>query len=237
MRHRRKGRKLGRNPKHQRALLRSLASALFLTERDVEDIRYIKLESEPTVKGRIITTISKAKEVRPLVEKCITIARKGLKAAEEAAQYGTDADQGSDQYKSWRESEKWSQWNAAMAPALAARRRCLQLLGDKNAVTVLFEEVAGRFMERPGGYTRIVRLANPRLGDNATRAILEFVGVRDRVVQKSEKPAFDDAPAEEEAATEEEVAEDESSEKAEETAAETSSAETGESAEEEEKKE
>ena len=80
MRHRRKGRKLGRNPKHQRALLRSLASALFLTERDVEDIRYIKLESEPTVKGRIITTISKAKEVRPLVEKCITIARRGLAA-------------------------------------------------------------------------------------------------------------------------------------------------------------
>ena len=78
-----------------------------------------------------------------------------------------------------------------------------RLLGDKNAVTVLFEEVAGRFMERPGGYTRIVRLANPRLGDNATRAILEFVGVRDRVVQKSEKPAFDDAPAENEAPTEE----------------------------------
>jgi len=66
--------------------------------------------------------------------------------------------------------------------------------------------VAGRFMERPGGYTRIVRLANPRLGDNATRAILEFVGVRDRVVQKSEKPAFDDAPAEE--ATEEAPAEE-----------------------------
>lgn len=217
MRHRRKGRKLGRNPKHQRALLRSLASALFLTERDVEDIRYIKLESEPTVKGRIVTTISKAKEVRPLVEKCITIARRGLAAAEEARQFGTDAEQGSDQYKAWRSSDKWSQWNAAMAPAVAARRRCLQLLGDKNAVSVLFEEVAGRFMERPGGYTRIVRLANPRLGDNATRAILEFVGVRDRVVQKSEKPAFDDAPAEEESPADEEVAEEESAEEAEST--------------------
>ncbi|QDT01499.1 bL17 family ribosomal protein [Adhaeretor mobilis] len=206
MRHRRKGRKLGRNPKHQRALLRSLASNLFLTERDVDDIRYIKLESEPLVKGRIITTISKAKEVRPLVEKCITIARRGLVAAKAAEEHGTGADQGSDQYKSWRSSDKWTQWNQAMAPAVAARRRCLQLLGDKNAVTVLFEEVAGRFMDRPGGYTRIVRLATPRLGDNATRAILEFVGVRDRVVQKSEKPAFDDeAPAEEAAPAEEEA--------------------------------
>ena len=73
MRHRRKGRILGRNPSHQRALLRSLASALFLTERDAEFD-----DNKPKVKGRIITTISKAKEVRPLVEKCITLACKAL---------------------------------------------------------------------------------------------------------------------------------------------------------------
>ena len=60
MRHRRKGRKLGRNPSHQRALLRSLATALFLTERDAEGD-----DNKPKVKGRIITTIEKAKEVRP----------------------------------------------------------------------------------------------------------------------------------------------------------------------------
>ena len=66
-------------PSHQRALLRSLASALFLTERDAEFD-----DNAPKVKGRIITTIDKAKEVRPLVEKCITIACRGL-AAEEAA--------------------------------------------------------------------------------------------------------------------------------------------------------
>ena len=65
MRHRKRGRKLGRNPSHQRALLRNLASALILTERDTEDLRYLDLESEPKVKGRIVTTISKAKEVRP----------------------------------------------------------------------------------------------------------------------------------------------------------------------------
>jgi large subunit ribosomal protein L17 len=68
-------------------------------------------------------------------------------------------------------------------------------------VRALFSAVAPRFMDRPGGYTRVVRLAKPRLGDAGTRAILEFVGVRDRVVQRSQKPAFDDAPATSSAAT------------------------------------
>lgn len=204
MRHRRKGRKLGRNPNHQRALLRNLASALFLTERDTEDLRYLKLESEPLVKGRIITTISKAKEVRPLVEKCITIASRSLAAAEEARQFGTDAERGEEAYRSWRKSDDYKKWNQAMAPAVAARRRCLRLLGDKNAVSVLFDEVAPRFVDRPGGYTRVVRLANPRLGDAGTRAIIEFVGKHDRVTQKSERPAFDDdQPADEESASDE----------------------------------
>jgi large subunit ribosomal protein L17 len=186
MRHRRKGRKLGRNPNHQRALLRSLASALFLTERDAEFD-----ENKPKVKGRIVTTIAKAKEVRPLVEKCITVARRGLIAQEAAREFGTDAERGSDAWKSWREGERWQKWSVAISPAVAARRRCLQLLGDKQAVRVLFEEVAPRFTERPGGYTRILRLAKPRLGDAGTRAILEFVGVRDRVVQRSVRPAFE----------------------------------------------
>ena len=70
MRHRRKGRVLGRSPSHQRALLRNLASALMLTEREVEPGEL----GAPKVKGRIITTLPKAKEVRPLVERCITIA-------------------------------------------------------------------------------------------------------------------------------------------------------------------
>jgi large subunit ribosomal protein L17 len=186
MRHRKRGRKLGRAPKHQRALLRSLASALFLTERDAEYD-----ENKPKVKGRIITTISKAKEVRPLVEKCITIARKGLAAEEAAGQHGTTADRGSEAWKSWRESDKWRAWSVAVGPAVAARRRCLRLLGNKQAVRVLFDDVAPRFTDRPGGYTRILRLAKPRLGDAGTRAILEFVGVRDRVVEKAVRPAFE----------------------------------------------
>jgi large subunit ribosomal protein L17 len=190
MRHRRTGRKLGRNPKHQRALLRSLASALFLTERDAEYD-----PNPPKVKGRIITTLSKAKEVRPLVEKCITLAKKGLVAEQEAAKHGTAAERNSEPWKAWRESPNWKAWSAAIAPAVAARRRCLQLLGDKGAVRALFDEVAERFADRPGGYTRIIRLAKPRLGDAGTQAILEFVGVRDRVVQRSPKPAFEESPA------------------------------------------
>lgn len=190
MRHRKRGRILGRNPKHQRALLRSLASALILTERDAEFD-----ENKPKVRGRIITTISKAKEVRPLVEKCVTIAARALSAEDAARQFATTADRGSDEWKSWRGSTRWRDWNAAISPSVAARRRCIQLLGDKQAVQVLFDVVAPRYTTRPGGYTRIVRLAKPRLGDAGTRAVFEFVGVRDRVVQRSARPTFEGEPA------------------------------------------
>ena len=61
---------------------------------------------------------------------------------------------------------------------------CCDLLGNKQAAKFCFEVVAPRFADRPGGYTRILRLAKPRLGDAGTRAILEFVGVRDRVSKK-----------------------------------------------------
>ena len=77
-----------------------------------------------------------------------------------------------------------------------------QLIGDKEATAILFDTIAERFAERPGGYTRIVRLAMPRLGDAGTQAILELVGKNDRVSKKAERPSFADdddsaAPAEE----------------------------------------
>ena len=198
MRHRRRGRKLGRNPSHQRALLRNLASALFLTERDAEGE-----ENAPKVKGRIVTTQQKAKEVRPLVERCITIARKSLQANQAAEQFATDEDRGSEAWRTWRHSDQWRQWNAAIAPTVTARRRCVQLLGDKEAVRILFDEVAPRFEDRNGGYTRVLRLAQPRLGDAGTQAILEFVGVRDRVIERSEAPSFEEDDVVEEDVTEE----------------------------------
>ena len=186
MRHRRKGRTLGRAPHHQRALLRNLASALILTERDAEHD-----DNPPKVKGRIITTLPKAKEVRPLVEKCISLACRGLEAEQAAAEFASNAERDTDEWRRWRTSDRWRQWSAARAPAVTARRRALILLGDKRAVRVLFEQVAPRFRDRPGGYTRILKLSKPRLGDAGARAILEFVGVRDRVVQRAAAPKFE----------------------------------------------
>jgi large subunit ribosomal protein L17 len=207
MRHRNKGRKLGRSPSHQRALLRNLASALILTERDAE-----LDDNEPKVKGRIITTLHKAKEVRPLVERCITLARRALPALEAADQLEPNAERQSEEWKKWRESEQWYEWNRTVAPVVAARRRALQLLGDKQAVRLLFDTLAPRFRDRDGGYTRVLKLATPRLGDAGARAILEFVGVRDRVKKRGAiKPAFDadvEAPAAVQApASEQETAE------------------------------
>lgn len=172
MRHRRKGRVLGRSPSHQRALLRNLASALMLTEREAEAGE----AGAPKVAGRIITTLAKAKEVRPLVERCVTIAKRGLEASGKAREFATTATRDSAEWKRWRESEAWTQWARAAAPAVKARRRVVQLLGDKQAARILFERIAPRFTDRPGGYTRILKLATPRLGDAGPRAILEFVG-------------------------------------------------------------
>ena len=197
-------------------MLRNLATALFLTERD--ESYYESLSgadgskvNPPAYKGRVITTIHKAKEVKPLVEKCITIAKKALPAIEAAEALNTDADRNSADWKQWREGEGWQKWNAAIAPATTARRRAFALLRDKEAVEILFEDVAPRFTERTGGYTRVMRLAKPRLGDAGIRAILEFVGVHDRVNQVSEKPSFagDDTPETVPAAADEATAEPE----------------------------
>jgi len=85
--------------------------------------------------GRIKTTVSKAKEARPLAEKMITLAKKG---------------------------------------DLASRRQALARLRSKDAVHVLFTDVAPKFADRPGGYTRITRIG-PRNGDAAEMAFLELV--------------------------------------------------------------
>ena len=190
MRHRKKGRHLGRTSSHRKALLRNMASSLFLTERDAE------LDAnQPKVKGRIVTTLEKAKEVRPMVERCITIARRSLPHTEAAQQFATTAERGSEEWKAWRNSDQWKQWNQAIAPAVAARWHAVRLLGDKQAVRILFNTIAPRFADRPGGYTRVLKLAKPRLGDAGKRAILELVGVRDRAAQPSQRPAFDEDQA------------------------------------------
>lgn len=196
-------------------MLRNLASSLILTERDAE-----LDDNTPKVKGRIVTTLPKAKEVRPLVEKCVTIARKSLEHEQEAEQYATSAGRGTDQWREWRQSEAWQQWCAARAPVVTARRRALQLLGDKQAVRILFDEIAPRYVDRSGGYTRVLRVAKPRLGDAGVQAILEFVGTNDREAQVSEEPTFADIEApESDAIPQSAVTENETGEAADEQAA------------------
>jgi large subunit ribosomal protein L17 len=143
-----------------------------LTERDADAGEV----GAPKVAGRIITTVAKAKEVRPLVERCITIAKRGLVSLDAAREFGTTADRDSAAWKQWRTSDRWNQWAQAVSPAVAARRRVVQLLGDKQAARIVFEKIAPRYVDRPGGYTRILKLATPRLGDAGPRAMLEFVG-------------------------------------------------------------
>ena len=191
MRHRKTGRKLGRNPKHQRALLRSLATALILTEGEVLDER-----NKPAHPGRIITTLQKAKEVRPFLERCITIACRALPYLEAAQKLEPNEPRHTEAWRAWRSSPQWAEWCRTMAPVVAARRRILQLLGNKQAVRILFDTIAPRMVDRPGGYTRILRLAKPRRGDSGLRAILEFVGTHDRKRKKAPKPSFEPVASE-----------------------------------------
>jgi len=167
-------------------LLKNLASALILTERDATHD-----ENKPKVKGRIVTTLQKAKEVRPLVERCVAIACRALPHLEAAHRLRPDVERHTEKWRAWRNSQQWYEWNRTIAPAVAARRRVLRLLGNKEAVRVLFDEIAPRFYNRDGGYTRVLRLAKPRLGDAGARAILEFVGVHDRQRKRAQRPAFE----------------------------------------------
>lgn len=206
MRHRLKGRKLGRNGSHRKAMFQNMACSLIKSLRVDED--------EPNVPrnpGRIITTVAKAKELRPFVEKLITLARKSLAHEQNAEQYATSAEKDTSEWKSWRESEQWQQWAQAMAPAVNLRRRAFALLRDDEAVDILFDELRELFADRPGGYTRIVRLAEVRLGDAGQKAMIEFVGENDRVRMARQAPVVveeDEAPAEAASVTEDEAVEE-----------------------------
>ncbi len=215
MRHKRRGRHLGRTSSHRKALLRNLACSLFLTERDPDFYTGMfqsdgKTEVKPPKhRGRIVTTIHKAKEVRPLVERCITIAKKAIPHIEKAEEFATSEDRNSDAWSKWRKSDNWQKWADARAPVVNARRRVFSMLRDKEAVEILFEEIAPRFLDRTGGYTRVMRLAKPRLGDAGVQAILELVGQNDKVKQTASKPVFESEEKVEDTSKAEETAKDE----------------------------
>lgn len=204
MRHKMKGRKLGRNASHRKAMFRNMAASLIKTVDAEEGV-----EGAAKVPGRIVTTVAKAKELRPYVEKLVTLAKKAQKHQEQAQEFATSAERNTAEWKSWRESTEWQKWSNAMAPAVDYRRRAFSLLRDKEALDILFDELGPRFADRNGGYTRIVRLAKVRLGDAGERALIEFVGERDRVkIQRTAPLVVEDEPQADAPAAEEEVVEE-----------------------------
>ncbi len=120
MRHLKAGKKLGRSSAHRRALYRNLVAEL---------IRHDRIE----------TTDAKAKELRRIADRMVTLGKRGT---------------------------------------LAARRRAAAYVRSPQAVRRLFDEVAPRFQDRPGGYTRVTKLGL-RTGDAAPMSVIEFTGLSD----------------------------------------------------------
>ena len=137
MRHGKVHRKLGRRPEHRKAMFANMCASLVKHEQ-------------------IVTTLPKAKELRPVVEKLITLAKKG---------------------------------------GLAARRQAIAEMRDAAQVKKLFEVLGPRYKDRNGGYTRVLK-AGFRYGDNAPRAVIEFVD-RDEAAK-----GLDSGPVQQKAAEE-----------------------------------
>lgn len=131
MRHCNSGKRLGRNTSHRKAMMRNMVTSLFEHEK-------------------ISTTDARAKELRPMAEKLITLAKRG---------------------------------------DLHARRLVTSVVRDRKTVAKLFERIAPRFADRPGGYTRIIKLGH-RLGDNAPLSLITLVeeGYAPKASKKAAKP-------------------------------------------------
>jgi large subunit ribosomal protein L17 len=133
MRHRNSGKRLGRNTSHRKAMMRNMVTSLFEHEK-------------------ITTTDARAKELRPMAEKLITLAKRG---------------------------------------DLHARRLVTEVVRDRKTVAKLFERVAPRYAERPGGYTRIIKMGH-RLGDKAALSMISLV--EEAYAPKAKKKAPKEAP-------------------------------------------
>ena len=192
-------------------MMRNMACSLIRTLDQHEDD-----PARAKVPGRIVTTVPKAKELRPYVEKLVTLAKKGRQHELAAEEIKSDIPEkvgnpdGNGEWKRFRESDEYAQWHAAIAPAVACRRRAFAILRDKLAVEILFDELAERFADRPGGYTRVIKLATLRLGDAGRQALIEFVRDDDKVekratslVVEDDEESADEESADEESADEE----------------------------------
>jgi large subunit ribosomal protein L17 len=132
MRHLKAGRKFKRSPSHRRMMLRNLATAV--------------LEH-----GKITTTLAKAKETQPVVEKLISSARGGFKLHE--------------------------------------FRRALAVVTNRDVCYKLFHEIGPQFAGRPGGYTRIFKLAKVRQGDASQMAVISLLKADEKVAAEPMRPA------------------------------------------------
>ncbi len=120
---------------------------------------------------RITTTNPKAKEARRSAERLITRAKKGYAAFKE--------------HQSLKEAGNEVESQRLQAVALAHWRQAGRVVRNRAVLRKLFDVIAPQFLERNGGYTRILHLQGRRLGDNASNVLLELVGFREKVAEET----------------------------------------------------
>ena len=157
MRHLKAHRKLGRTTEHRMSMLRNLATSLINADKEY-----------------IVTTIAKAKELRPFVEKAITLARKAQELSGDGAKVG--------EVHLRRQAARYFHAGNSTFKEASSRFRGkkgeakdpIERTAGVKAVQRLFDELGTRYQTRKGGYTRIIRLGR-RSGDNAELAVIELV--------------------------------------------------------------
>lgn len=154
MRHLKRGKRLSRNSSHRKAMFRNMIMALVQHER-------------------IKTTIPKAKQLRPIIERLITLAKRGLLSGDKAKELHA------------RRLILARLGPVGKAEFFDAKEEPL----DDNTINKIFKVLAPRFSNRAGGYTRIMKLAARRLGDAGSQCYIEFLKEGETKVKAKETTA------------------------------------------------
>lgn len=173
MRHGRAGYRLGRTTAHRASTLRNLAVALF-------------------EHGQIVTTIPKAKAVAPMIDKIITLAKRGdlharrlvisklgrdRKAFDWLYTHSTATD--AEKAHTAKRRERAEQFFDVPSGEEVERNKYGELTKAPKIVKHIFSNVAAQFKDRAGGYTRIVKLGKARIGDGSELCVIQFVGAEE----------------------------------------------------------